>query len=149
MAKRMDKPQDINSIVERQGDKLDPRVAAMLRDLSSNQEQVIERLKSIKKDLNNLYLPTDQIDDLIAELNANLQSLKERPTADVFRTQLQTLDKLRSTVKVLGDAGAAYQPSVPREQGVRGPVLDEPARQTMPGYEDAVKNYYEMLSAGQ
>ena len=31
-------------------------------------------------------------------------------------------------------------------EAVKGRVLDDPARQTVPGYEDAVKNYYEMLT---
>ena len=38
-------------IVERQGDKFDAKMAAQLRDMTSKQEQVIERLKSIKKEL--------------------------------------------------------------------------------------------------
>jgi hypothetical protein len=136
------------AIVERQDGKLDPRIADMLRDLSSDQEQVIDRIKAIKKELKELYLPTDQLDEIEAKLVANLERLKEKPDADVFKLQQQTLDKLRSTVRVFAPSATGFTPSLPRDQAVRGPVLDEPARQTIPGYEEAVKNYYEML-AGQ
>ena len=147
MAGRMDKPQAKNSIVERQDGKIDARVAEMLRDLTGNQEQIIERLKTIRKELKNLYLPTDHIDEIMAELNANLASLKERPSAEVFRMQQQTIDRLRSSLKVLHQAHAGFQPSVPREQAVQGRILGEPARATLPGYENAVKRYYENLTA--
>lgn len=146
LAKRMGKAEAKAKVVERQGGKIDARVAEMLRDLEGTQEQVLERVKAIKKELNNLYLPTDRLDEIEKELARNLDSLKERPTEDVFRMQAQTLDKLRSLVRVLGDAASGFEPSVPRDQQVRGRVLDEPARQTIPGYEEAVKNYYEALS---
>jgi hypothetical protein len=135
------------AIVERQDGKLDPRIAEMLRDLSSDQEQLIERIKAIKKELKELYLPTEQLDEIEAQLTANLDRLKEKPDGDVFRQQQQTLDKLRATVRVFSPSASGFTPSVAREQAVRGDVLDEPARQTIPGYEEAVKNYYEMLSA--
>jgi hypothetical protein len=147
MAKRMDKPQKKNAIVERQGGKLDPRVAALLRDLTSKQEQVIERLKAIRKELKNLYLPTDHLDDLMKTLTTNLQRLKERPDAELFRVQMETLDRLRRSVKVFRAANAGFQPSVPRRQVIRGRVLDEPSRQAIPGYEEAVKRYYQKLAA--
>ncbi len=146
LANRMGKVEATAKVVERADGKIDARVAEMLRDLESTQEQVIERVKAIKKELNNLYLPTDRLDEIEKELARNLDSLKERPTEDVFRLQAQTLDKLRSLVRVLGDASSGYEPSVPRDQQVRGRVLDEPARQTIPGYEEAVKQYYEALS---
>src|SRR6185369_8965902 len=60
---RMEKAQKKTYIVERQGDKLDPKVAAMLKDMTSKQEQIIERLKAIKKELRNLYLPTEHLDE--------------------------------------------------------------------------------------
>jgi hypothetical protein len=56
---------------------------------------------------------------------------------------------LRSALRVITQYGAGYQPSLPRDQSVKGRVLDEPARQTMPGYEDAVKQYYETLATPQ
>lgn len=146
MAKRMGKPQKKNSIVERQDGRMDPRVAEMLKDLTSEQEQIIERVKSIKKDLKNLYLPTDHIDEVLAELTAQLDRLKESPSPEIFRLQQQSLDKLRSTLRVFHQASASFQPSVLREQAVRGRVLDESARQTIPGYEQAVKEYYTRLS---
>jgi hypothetical protein len=146
IAEKMAKVAKKNVIVERQDGKMDPRVADMLKDLSSTQEQVIERLKVIRKELKSLYLPTEQVDEAIAQLTANLASLEERPSADLFRLQSQTLDKLRGAMSVFTQYGAGFQPSLPRDQAVRGRVLDEPARQPIPGYEEAVKNYYEMLS---
>ena len=147
MAARMEKPQAKNSIVERQGDKIDASVAEMLQDLTGTQEQIIERLKTIRKELKNLYLPTEHLDELMAQLNANLASLKERPNAELFRMQQQTIDRLRSALKVLHQAHSGFQPSVPRDQAVQGRILDEPASAALPGYEDAVKRYYEKLTA--
>ena len=80
-------------------------------------------------------------------MQANLESLKQRPEADLFRTQRQSLDKLRGSILVFRSANAGFQPSLPREQAVKGRVVDEPARQAIPGYEDAVKRYYEKLSS--
>ena len=62
-AKRLGKPQAKNFIVERKDGRLDPKVDEMLRDLTSRQEQIIERAKAIRKELRNLYLPTDHIDN--------------------------------------------------------------------------------------
>jgi hypothetical protein len=147
MVKRMDKPQKKNYIVERQGDKIDAKIAALLRDNASKQEQIIERIKAIKKELKNLYLPTEHLDEIAAALQANLASLKDRPEAELFRLQLETLDKLRGTLRVFRSASAGFQPSLPRQRLIRGRVLDEPARPTIPGYEDAVKHYYQKLAA--
>jgi hypothetical protein len=146
MTKRMEKPQAKQYIVERQGDKIDARVAAQLRDLESKQEQVIERLKAIKKELKNLYLPTDHLDEATATLQANLERLRERPDADLFRLQLQTLDRLRGAVRVFRTASGNIQPSLPRERMIRGRVLDEPTAPTLPGYEEAVRAYYLKLA---
>lgn len=146
MTKRMDKPQKKQYIVERQGDRMDPKVAALLRDLTSKQEQVIERLKAIKKELKNLYLPTEHLDELAAALEAHLDGLKDRPEAELFRLQAQTLDKLRGTLRVFQSAGGSFQPSLPRERALRGRVLDEPAGPALPGYEDAVRAYYLKLA---
>jgi hypothetical protein len=145
-AKRMENPQKKEYIVERQGDKFDAKMAAQLRDLTSKQEQVIERLKSIKKELKNLYLPTEHLDELAAALAAHLENLKERPDAELFRLQLQTLDRLRGSLRLFQNAGASFQPSLPRERVIRGRVLDEPNRPALPGYEEAVRQYYLKLS---
>jgi hypothetical protein len=145
-AGRMEKPQKKNYLVERQGDKLDPKVAAQLRDLTSKQEQLIERLKAIKKELRNLYLPSEHLDELAASLEANLEILKDRPEAELFRMQVQNLERLRGALRVYGNTGASFQPSLPRERAVRGRVLDEPSRPTLPGYEEAVKEYYWKLA---
>ena len=147
MVKRLDKPQKKNYIVERQGDKIDAKIAALLRDTTSQQEQMIERLKAIKKELKNLYLPTDHLEKLEAEMQANLASLKDRPEPEQFRLQMQTLDKLRGMLRVFRSASAGFQPSLPRQRTIRGRVLDEPSRPTIPGYEDAVKHYYQKLAA--
>lgn len=146
MAKRMTAPQRKNTIVERQGDKLDPRTADMLRDLTSRQEQVIERIKAIKKDLRRLYLPTDHLEQMEAQLRINLDRLKERPDGELFRMQIQTIDRLAGTVKVFQAPRAGFQPSLPRDRIIKGRVIDEPARQALPGYEEAVKRYYEKLA---
>jgi hypothetical protein len=121
-------------------------MAAQLRDLTSKQEQVIERLKSIKKELKNLYLPTDHLDELAKALIGNLESLKERPDPDLFRLQLQALDRLRGALKLFQNAGANFQPSLPRDRAVHGRVLDEPDRPALPGYEEAVRQYYLKLA---
>jgi hypothetical protein len=147
MLNRMDKPQAKNSIVERQGGKLDASVAEMMRDMNSKQEQIIERLKTIRKELKNLYLPTEHLDQLIDQLQANLHSLNDRPTSDIFRLQQQTLERVRSVLQVFHQAHSGFQASLPREQRVRGNVLDAPARSVPPGYEEAVKTYYQRLAA--
>jgi hypothetical protein len=147
MLNRLDKPQEKNSIVERQGAKLDASVAEMMRDMTSKQEQTIERLKTIRKDLKNLYLPTEHLDQLIDQLQANLNSLNERPSAEIYRLQQQTLERVRGTLQVFHQAHSGFQASLPREQHVRGQVLDDPARAAPPGYEEAVKTYYQRLSA--
>jgi hypothetical protein len=149
MASRMGKPQDKNYIVERQDGKMDPRVAEMLRDLTSDHEQIIERVKAIRKELKNLYLPTDHLDEILAELQGQLDRLKERPTAEVFRLQAQTLDKLRGTLRVFHQATSNFQPSLPREQVVKGRIVDDPDRPPPPGYAEAIKRYYEKLSLGE
>src|SRR5208283_5894541 len=97
--KKLGKQQKINSIVERQDGKIDPRVAEMLRDAESKQEQLIERVKALKKELRNIYLPTDHLDELERQLAVNLGRLKERPDGDLFRLQAQTLDRLHATIK--------------------------------------------------
>src|SRR5476651_1939291 len=107
-AKRMDKPQKKQYIVERQGDKIDAKTAALLRDLTSQQEQVIERLKAIKKELRNLYLPTEHLDELAAQLESNLACLREQPDAELFRQQVQTLDKLRGAMRVFRNANSSF-----------------------------------------
>jgi hypothetical protein len=144
--KKLDKPQAKHYQVERQGDKIDHKIVAQMFDLESKQEQVIERLKAIKKELRNLYLPTDHLDELMRDLTDNLDSLKERPDDDLFRLQMQTLDRLRGTVSVFRGAGSNFQPSLPRERVLRGRVLDEPESAPLPGYEDAVKQYYLRLA---
>lgn len=149
MKDRMVKPQDKNYIVERQDGRFDPKMAAMLRDLTSEHEQIIERAKVIRKELKNLYLPTDRLDEIIAELGVQLDRLKEKPGPDLFRLEHQSLDKLRGVMRVFYQAHAGFQPSVPRNQTIHGYVLDEANRPAQPGYELAVKRYYEKLSQGE
>ena len=144
--RRMDKPQAKQSIVERQGDPVDPKLAAQLRDLSSKQEQVIERLKTIKKELNRLYLPSDHLDSLAANLQVQLDRLREQPDPELFRLQLQTLDRLRGALAVFRAPSSSFQPSLPRERGLKMRVVDEPAAPALPGYEEATARYYERLS---
>jgi hypothetical protein len=145
-AKRMEKPQKKQYIVERQGDKIDAKTAALLRDLTGQQEQVIERLKAIKKELRNLYLPTEHLDELAGQLESNLASLKEQPDPELFRQQMQTLDKLRGAMRVFRSANPSFQPSLPRDRAIQGRVLDEPGAPGLPGYEEAVRQYYRKLA---
>jgi hypothetical protein len=144
--KYLDKPQKKFSIVERAGDKFDPRLAALMRDTGSKQAQVIERLKTLRKELRNLYLPADHVDEALSALTTGMERLKDRPDAEMFRAQAQALDKLRGTLRVFQSAGNGLEPSVPRERVIRGRILDEPARAALPGYEEAVKRYYEKLA---
>ena len=100
----------------------------------------------MRKELKTLYLPTDHVDEPLRDLAASLERLNERPDPELFRLQLETLDRVRGAVKVFRGAGSSLQPSLPRERVIRGRVLDEPGRQTLPGYEEAVKRYYERLA---
>jgi hypothetical protein len=145
-AERMEAPKGVNKIVERQGKPIDAKVAEMLRELSGNQEQLIERVKTIKKELKNLYLPTDYLEDIMNQLAANLDRMKEKPDPEIFRQNKEVLDRLRAEMTVFNRAYQGIQPSVPREKMVKGRILDEPAWQTTPSYESAVKYYYEKLS---
>lgn len=145
IADKMKAPQARNLLVERQGKPLDPRIAEKLRDLIGKQEQVIERIKTIKKELDNLYLPTDDLDETVKQLNANLDRLKQAPDAEVIRSQLEVIDKLKGGIVVFNRPASEFQPSVVRDQRVRGQILDEPAWQALPGYETAVKRYYQKL----
>lgn len=149
MANRMGKPQQKNYIVERQDGRMDARVADMLKDMTADQEQMIERVKAIRKELKNLYLPTDRLDEILAELQGQLDQLKERPTAELFRLQNETLDKLRGNLRVFQQAASGFQPSLPREQVVRGRVMDDVERTAPPEYAEAIKRYYLRLSRGE
>lgn len=138
--------QDKHKIVERLDGKLDSEVAAMMLDLNAKQEQIIERLKILRKELRNVYLPTQHLDGLLAELTANLGVLKENPGPEAFKRQGQLIDEVRTTLRIFRRPGSGYEPSLPRRQVVRGRVLDEPARRPLPGYEDAVSEYYQLLT---
>src|SRR5204863_30892 len=85
---------------------------------TGDQKQLIERANALRKELKNIYLPTDHLDDLIAQLNQNLEKLRENPTAEAFRTQQELLDRLRSEARVFNRAQAGFQPSLPRQQQV-------------------------------
>lgn len=145
MAGRMEKPQGTHFLVERQGNKLDASVADMMRDMTDKQEQTLERLKSIRKELKNLYLPTEHLDELIGQMQANLTSLSERPSVEVFRLQQETLERVKGALSVFHQAHAGFQQSLPRDQAVRGRVRDDPSRAAPPGYEEAVEAYYRRL----
>ena len=144
--KNMKAPQETTRIVERKGKPISADLAAQMRDLSSNQEQLIERIKAVKKQLDQLYLPTDHLDEIMSQLNQNLDRLKDKPEPDLFRKQVELLDKLKSTVVVFNRPTSEFEQSLKREQTVKGRILDEPAKQALPGYEEAVNRYYEKLS---
>lgn len=146
MARRLDKAQAKQFIVERQDGKLDPKVGELFRDVNDRQEQLIERIKAIKKELRNLYLPTEHLDELEAQMNAALDRLKERPDAEAFRQHKEGLDRLRAAVRVFQAPAGGMESGTARDRAVRGRALDDPARAPLPGYEDATKRYYEQLS---
>ncbi len=146
MTDRMKDPQSTHQIVERAGAPLAAETADLLRAMESQQEQLIERIKRVKKELNNLYLPTDHLDEAIRSMNANLDRLRESPDLENFRLQIEALDRMIGAVMVFDRPSSEFQPSLARQAVVRGEILDEPQGPTLPGYEDAVKRYYERLS---
>ncbi|MFW6059355.1 MAG: hypothetical protein ACODAQ_04195, partial [Phycisphaeraceae bacterium] len=145
IADDMEEPQDTHKIVERQGKPLDPEIADRMHDTENRQEQMIERIKTVKKEFDELYLPTDHLDDLMSQLESNFDRLREAPDAGVFREQVELLNELQSTVIVMHRPGSQFMQSVRREQRVDGRILDEKAALPLPGYEDAVDRYYRAL----
>ena len=146
-ADRLKAPRNEVKLVEHQGKPLNPRIGELLRDLESTQEQVIERIKTLKKDLDKLYLPTEQFDEILDRLTSNLDRLREAPDdPEAFKSQLETLEKLKGAVVVFNRPASDFQPSLLREQALKNGILDEPAWPAPPGYEEAVKRYYESLS---
>lgn len=141
----MNEPQDAHQIVERQGEAMDPDVAERMRDTENRQEQVIERIKTVKKELDELYLPTDHLEDIMARLEDNLDRLREAPEGTVFREQVELLDRLESSVIVFQRPSSQFVQSVPREPELKGQVLDEKPAMAFPGYEEAVERYYRRL----
>lgn len=141
-ASRMERPQAKQNIVERAGDPMSAETAALLRDMTSKQEQVIERLKTLRKELKNLYLPTEHLDELADQLAANLDSFRDRPSAELFRLQSEQLQRLQGALRVFHGPSAGVEPSLPRERVLRGRVIDEPTSPVIPGYEEAVKQYF-------
>ena len=139
-------PQDTTRIVERQGKPLDPALALKMRDLASKQAQLIERIKAVKKRLDRLYLPTTHLEEALRQLNENLDRLKDKPDADLFRKQIELLDGLARSVVVFQRPGSEFEQTLKREQSMKGRILDEPAKLPLPGYEEAVSCYYEKLS---
>ena len=145
--KKMDKPRAKHSIVERQDGRFDPKLAELMRDATSKQEQIIERVKTIRKELKNLYLPTDHLDDLLARLTANVEAMKEQPDAETFRVQDRLLDELRSTVQVFQSPLSGFQQSLPRnESSVVGWWTNRLA-QPCPATRKRSRRYYEKLSS--
>ena len=134
-----------NQIVERKGKPLDNQIADMMRDLNSNQEQVIERIKAIQKQLDQLYLPTDHLDDIMKQLAANLERLKDKPEAEIFRKQTELLDQLKGTVVVFNRPTAQYNEAWPAPEPSRAAFWTS-LLQSMPQYQRAVSLYFEKLS---
>jgi hypothetical protein len=96
----------------------------------------------LRKELKNLYLPTEHLDDLASTLAANLDRLKERPDPDLFRLQSEQLQRLHGALRVFQGPAAGLEPSLPRQRKLLGRVLDEPSSPGIPGYEEAVKQYF-------
>ena len=149
MVDRLGDPQQRNQVVERKGAPLDPRVAERMYTMRNKQEQLVQRIKALRKELNNLYLPTDHLDEVMRQLQANMDRLTEKPDADIFRMQVEQLDKLKSTVMVFSRPTSQFGQGLQREQAVKGRVLDEPAAPPLPGYEEAVSRYYAKLSGAE
>ncbi len=145
MADRGQAPQSSYQIVERRGSPLSPAVAEKLRAMESQQEQLLSRIKQIRKELDNLFLPTEAIDEALRRHAAALDRLRQRPDAEAFREQTEALEKLVGAAMVFDRPDAAFQPSLPREPVLRGEILDESANPALPGYEESVKRYYERL----
>jgi len=146
MARRLDKPQAKQFIVERADGKLDPKIGELFRDVNTRQDQMIERIKAIKKELRNLYLPTEHLDEIEQQLQASLDRLKERPDAESYRQHVESLARLRAAISVFQAPAGGMESGTARERSVRGRALDDPARAPLPGYEEATKRYYEQLS---
>lgn len=146
MAKQLQAAKGRHRIVERQGAPLDARVAEQMHDTQSRYDQVIERIKALKKELNRLYLPSDHLDELLKKMQANFEQLSHVPDPEVFREQAELLDQLAGAVIVFGRPESVYDQSLSRQQVVRGWILDQPARPTSPNYEAAVTRYYEKLA---
>ncbi len=147
MAERGEAPQTTYQIVERKGPPLSPEVAERLRAMESQQEQMLSRIKQIKKELDNLFLPTEALDEASRRLSAAMDRLRQQPDAEAFRQQIEALEKLMGAVMVFDRPETAFQPSLPREQLLRGKVLDESPNPPLPGYEERIKRYYERLAA--
>jgi hypothetical protein len=143
---KMEQPGDVGVLVDRRGKALDAAVAEKFYQASAKQEQVIKRLNALKKDLDALFLPTDHLDELAVQMAANLDRLQERPDPEGFKRQAKLLEQLGSTVIVFRRPTSQQRPSLPREQRVRGRILDEPAWPTPTGYERAVSRYYRKLA---
>ncbi|NLF23112.1 MAG: hypothetical protein GX590_08115, partial [Lentisphaerae bacterium] len=146
MADRAEAPQSTYQIVERQGPPISPEVAAKLRDMEGQQEQVLSRVKQIKKNLDNLFLPTEQLDEAQRNLSAAMDRLRQQPDPEAFRQQIESLEKLIGAVMVFDRPDSTFQPSLPRESTLRGEILDESVNPPLPGYEESVKRYYERLA---
>lgn len=141
----MEDAQQMHQIVERAGDPADPAVMERLRDTEDRQKQVIERIKTVKKDLDELFLPTDHLDDIMGQLEGNLDRLREAPEESVFREQLELLDRLQASVIVFNRPSSEFVQSVPRQPRLKGAILDERAPLPLPDYAEAVERYYRGL----
>jgi hypothetical protein len=146
MVERLREPGRTDKMVERKGNPIAADVAAMMRDMQNRQEQVIERIKRLRKELKTLYLPTDHLDDIMDRLKENLEKLEESPSPDLFRRQLETLDNLKSAVVVFNRPASDFEPSLPRPQDIRGEILDGREPEPLPEYDEIVKDYYRELA---
>lgn len=146
IAERMQRPQSVYQIVERAGAPLSPEVADALRSMEHREQQLVERVKRIRKELDNLFLPSDHLDDALQAFSAGMDRLREQPDADVFRTQIETLERLVGAVMVFDRPDSEFQPGMALQPALRGDILDEPASDVPPGYDDVVKAYYERLA---
>jgi hypothetical protein len=145
MADRGEAPQSTYQIVERKGPPISAEVVEKLRAMDSQQEQLLSRIKQVKKELDNLFLPTEQLDEALRNLSANMDRLRQQPDPEAFRQQVESLEKLIGAVMVFDRPDSAFQPSLPRESTLRGEILDESVNPPLPGYEESVKRYYERL----
>lgn len=145
MVDMLEDPQETVQIVERQDGSLPPDVAERMRREDHREDQLIERLKTVKKDFERLFLPTDHLDDLMSRLQDNLDRLRAEPTEDIFRERIELLSQLQSSIVVVHRPSTEFVQSVPRVPRLEGRILDEKATPSFPGYEEVVERYYRRL----
>lgn len=146
---KMVPPQKTRGIVESKGKPISAEDAEKLYDLRSTAEQIMERLTHLKKEFTTHQLPTESLDVLRDRVQSKLDRLLG-PTDNqtIYRMKPQQLaEAAGGGGQIFPDPKAGREESILREQTVANPIVDQPPSQANPGYEQAVKTYYERLVA--